>query len=240
MVFESDIVRRRIGLAAWVLPWVGLVLGQVHALARHQTVDGKGDLASPLTRAWSDPGRRALRPLLDWADPDTVYLTWGKLWIFVFGALLLCALVVRRQRQPHGFEKWAWRVALTGYALGTLGVVLDYGLNWTAYASWFDPAFLVVGIPGMLLTLLGSTTLGIALLRNGMHPRSACWLLALVIPAAVVLLQVTSMGSVVLPIAFAFGILGRRISRGEALPSAPAGRRGTTTVANATVAGAQG
>lgn len=239
-MFESESVRRRIGQAAWVLPWVGLVLGQVHALARHQTADGRGDLASPLTHAWSDPGRRALRPLLDWADPDTVYLTWGKLWIFVFGTLLLCALVVRRQRQPHGFEKWAWRVALTGYVLGTLEVVLDYGLNWTGYASWFDAAFLVVGMPGALLTLLGSTLLGIAVLRNGLRPRLTGWLLALVIPVTIVVVQVTSMGSVILPIAFAFGILGRRLARGEALPAAPAPRRGGMTVANATVAGAQG
>ena len=38
-------------------------------------------------------------------------------------------------------------------------------------------------------------------------------LLALVIPLAVVILQVTSMGSAVLPIIFAFGILGRRLAR---------------------------
>jgi len=49
----------------------------LHALARHQTADGRSDLDSPLVRAWSDPARKALAPLLDWASPDVVAINTG-------------------------------------------------------------------------------------------------------------------------------------------------------------------
>ena len=89
--------QRTVGRLAWVAAWIGLVVGQLHALARHNTADGAGDLKLPLTRVWSDPARSALRPLLDWADADTVYLTYGKIWLPVFVAFTLCAIVVRRR-----------------------------------------------------------------------------------------------------------------------------------------------
>ena len=53
-----------------------------------------------------------LAPLLDWGDPDLVYVTYGKIWFPVFLAFTLCALVVHRRRQPTGFEKWVWRLAI--------------------------------------------------------------------------------------------------------------------------------
>ena len=55
-----------------------------------------------------------------------MYLTYGKIWFPVFLAFTLCAFVLRRRRQPVGFEKWAWRVALTGYVWSTLAVFGDY------------------------------------------------------------------------------------------------------------------
>ncbi|KQX66113.1 hypothetical protein [Angustibacter sp. Root456] len=205
--------QRTVGRLAWVAAWTGLVVGQLHALARHNTADGAGDLTLPLTRLWSDPARSALRPLLDWADPDTVYLTYGKIWLPVFVAFTLCAVVVRRRRRPSGFEKVAWAVALTGYALACVGVFLDYYTQWTSYLpdAVAGPMFAVT-IAGLLLTLVGSTLLGIALLRRGGVPRLAGWLLALTIPLAAGVLQLTSMGSAALPIMFAFGLIGRDLA----------------------------
>ena len=120
--------------------------------------------------------------MLDWANPDAVYLTYGKIWFPVFVAFTLCAFVVRRRRQPVGFEKWAWRIALAGYVLACVGVFCDYWTQWDTYN-----AVLRRGVPdhppGLLLTLLGSTVLGIALLRRGFVPRSSAWLLALTLPA---------------------------------------------------------
>ncbi|HEY3560309.1 MAG TPA: hypothetical protein VGL05_22735 [Kribbella sp.] len=207
---------QRIGQAAWIMAWVGLVVGQLHALARHNTADGAGDLKQPLTRLWSDPARRALRPLLDWADPDTVYLTYGKIWLPVFVAFTLCAFVLYRRRLARGFERVAWRTALGGYCLACVGVLLDYYTQWTKYLpDTVGSAFFGVTIAGLLTTMAGSTLLGIALLRNGFRPRASGWLLALTIPIAVAVLQVTSMGSAALPIMFAFGIAGRGLARGS-------------------------
>jgi hypothetical protein len=202
---------QHIGRFAWVMAWVGLVVGQLHALSRHNTADGKEDLELWATRAWSDPARDVFKPLLDWANPDAVYLTYGKIWLPVFVAFTLCAFALRRLRTPVGFEKWAWRIALTGYVLACVGVFCDYWTQWDTYNAFFDVAFLIT-LPGFLLTLIGSTLLGIALLRRGFRPRASAWLLALTFPLSFGILQVTSMGSAALPVMFAFGIAGRRLA----------------------------
>jgi hypothetical protein len=210
-MIEREKTQIRIGRFAWVMAWVGLVGGQLHALARHNTADGKGDLDNPLTAAWSDPARAALRPLLDWANPDLVYLTFGKIWFPVFVAFTLCAFVVRRRRSPVGFEKWAWRVALTGYVWACASVFGDYWLQWGAHPA--EPLLtitFVAGLPGLLIMLVGSTMLGIALLRRGFRPKVSAWLLALAFPLAFALDAFTSMGSMALPVMFAFGVAGHR------------------------------
>ena len=88
----------RIGRFAWVMAWVGLVVGQLHALSRFATADGKEDLELPWTAAWAEPAADVFAPLLDWADPDLVYVTYGKIWFPVFVAFTLCAFVVYRRR----------------------------------------------------------------------------------------------------------------------------------------------
>jgi hypothetical protein len=208
-MFTSSERERTIGRWTWLIAWAALVLGQIHALARHATADGKADLDLPLTRLWAVPAAKALRPLLDWAAPDTVYLTYGKIWLPVFLAFTVCAFIVHRRRRPAGFEKWAWRIALTGYVWACIAVFVEYWTNWTGYNALFEPSFLALAVPGMLLTLLGSTALGIGLLRNRFRPRVPGLLLALTIPIALSTLQLTSQGSAILPVAFAFAILGR-------------------------------
>jgi hypothetical protein len=218
-VFESEKNQRRVGRFAWVMAWVGLVVGQLHALSRFATADGKEDLEMPLTTAWAEPATELLAPLLTWAGPNVVYVTYGKVWFPVFLAFTLSALVVYRRREPVRFEKWAWRFAITGYVIACAGVFLDYWTQWTGdyngdgiEATLFTIAFAVT-VPGLLLTLLGSTVLGITLLAKRFRPASAALLLALILPLGLGILQVTSMGSVALPVMFAFGILGRRIAR---------------------------
>jgi len=130
----------------------------------------------------------------------------------VFLGFTLCAFVVRKRRHPAGFEKWAWRVALTGYVWACFGVLCDYWTQLGTYNDFFEPAFLIT-IPGLLVTLIGSTLLGIALLRIGLTPRLPAWLLTLMIPLAIGIGQVTSMGSFALPVMFAFDILGHRMAR---------------------------
>jgi hypothetical protein len=214
-MFDSPLTQRRIGRFAWAMAWFGLVAGQFHAMARHQTADGKADLEMSTTSFWSDPARDLFQPLLDWGDPDVVYVTWGKIWLPVFLAFTLCAFVVRHRRQPVGFEKWAWRIALTGYVGACASVAAEYWSQWTSVDQGVVDAVFLVTVPFLLLTMVGSTLLGIALLRRGMRPALPAWLLALAIPSLVVVSMVTSLGNVALPIMFAFGILGRRIAAEE-------------------------
>lgn len=204
--------RRRIGTFAWVMAWAGLVLGQLHALARHLTEDGKSDLDLAMTRFWAEPAGRALRPLLDWADPDTVYLTYGKVWFPIALAFTMCAFVVHSLRQPAGFEKWAWRTALTGYVLITVATLLSYWTQWTGYNAMFDIS-LALDIPGLLLTLIGSTMLGIAWLRRGSGLRLPAWLLVISIPFGLVITEITSLGNVLIPTMLAFAVIGRRLAQ---------------------------
>lgn len=210
---DSGQAQRNIGRFAWAMAWVALVVGQLHALARHNTVDGKEDLKLPLTRWWSDPARRALRPLLDWADPDTVYLTYGKIWLPVFLAFTLCAAAIYRRRRPVGFERVLWRVVLFGYALGCLAVLADYWTQWTSLLPIMEIAFVALTVPAFVIILFGSTALGITLVVKGFRPRVPALLLALEIPLAIGILSFTSMGNAVLPVCFAFALLGRRMAR---------------------------
>ena len=80
-------------------------------------------------------------------------------------------------------------------------------------------------MPGLLLMLLSSTVLGVTLLAKRFRPGLPAVLLALMIPFAFAILQVTSMGSAALPVMFAFGILGRRIARAEGAAARLSGRR---------------
>jgi len=212
---------KTIGRFAWFTAWFGLVIGQLHALARHQTVDGRSDLDLPLTRVWAEPAADFLSPLLSWADPDLVYVTYGKLWLPVFIAFFLCALLVYRRRQPRGFERGAWRVVLVAYAAAVLSVFAEYWTQWTGEPNGLLDIVFLVSLPAVLLTMLGSTVLGVALVKNGLRPRASAWLLLATFPLALVITSITSMGNIVLPIAFAFGILGRRIAREEAAVDEP-------------------
>jgi hypothetical protein len=220
-MFESVVAQRRIGRFAWWMAWFGLVAGQLHALARFRTEDGKEDLESPLLAAWAKPADKLLDPLLSWASPDVVYLTFGKIWLPVFVAYTLCAIVVRRRRRPSGAEKWAWRIVIPAYVASCVCVAAEYWLQWTSLDyDLLDRVFLAT-IPVLLVSVLGTTFLGIVLLfRRGVGFPAV--LLASHIPAMILIPMVTSLGSTVLPTAFAFGILGRRIARAEAAVTADA------------------
>lgn len=208
---------RQIGLIAWVMAWVGLVVGQLHALARFSVPEHAEDVTDyPLTAAWAEPAMDLLSPLLRWGDPDLVYVTYGKIWLPVFLAFTLGATVVYRRRMPAGFEKWAWRVAITVYAAACLGVFLDYWTQWTGDYNVLFEIGTWVSFPALGLTLLTSTVLGVTLLVKGFRPVLPALLLALMIPLAIGITQVTSLGSAALPVMFAFGILGRRIARADA------------------------
>ena len=231
-MLEDPVAERRVGRLAWVTAWVGLVVGQLHALARFATADGREDLELPTTRAWAEPAADLLAPLLEWGDPDLVYVTYGKVWFPVFVGFTLAAFAVHRRRfaarRLGGFERWTWRVVLAAYVAACVGVFLDYWTQWTGeYNALFDVGW-VVTMPAFVVTLVGSTVLGTTLLVRGFRPWFAALLLAGTLPLAFVILQVTSMGSAALPVMFAFGLLGRRVAAGRPVPEPAAGAQNET------------
>jgi hypothetical protein len=209
----SDRTVRLVGRSAWLGAWVGVVLAPIHALSRFATADGRQDLESAVVRTWAEPAAGRLRPLLDWANPDTVYVTYGKLWLLLFLAATACAFLVRRERDPRGFERIAWRITLTGLAVATASVMGDY------FTPWLDQSFLLLGIPGVLISLSGSLLLGIALLRRGFRPRMTAWLLALWLPLFMALSSVIAMGAAALPMLFAWGLAGQAMATAGRLES---------------------
>jgi hypothetical protein len=161
------------------------------------------------------PAARALRPLLTWSDADTVYVAYGRIWLPLLLVATVCAVVVRRRRDPRGTERWAWWITLIGYAIATVSVVGDY------FTPWMDRSFAFVGIPGILTSVLGSTVLGVALLRRGFRPRATAWLLALWLPLFFLLSALIAMGAALLPMLWAWGLAGRSLWAPASLPPAP-------------------
>ena len=202
---------RLIGRLALISAWAALVLGQLHALARHRTEDGRSDLDLPLTRAWAEPLGDALSPLLTWGDPDLVYVTYGKLWLPVFVLFTAAAFVVHRHRSPRRFEKWVWRVVLVGYVGACISVAGEYWTQWSGEPNALLEVVFVASIPVMLLTILGSTVLGVTLLVKRYRPRTAAILVALALPGAIVIPEITSLGNIVLPLAFGWAIGARHL-----------------------------
>jgi hypothetical protein len=192
---------QQVGRAAFVAAVAGTVLAPIHALSRFATAEGMEDLESGVVRAWAEPAADALSPLLDWAGVDTVYTSYGKLWAPILLATLLCAFAVRRHRTPTGGEKWGWRLALTGLVGMTVGVT---GTYWTPLLE----EFFAVTLPFMLIAMIGSTVLGISLLRRGFRPRATAVLLALWLPLFVLLSSIIAMGAGVVPVVWAFGLAG--------------------------------
>jgi hypothetical protein len=200
----STSTARWISRLAWVMAAVGTVVGQVHALARAQA--HPGDFAeSPLARAWGEPATRALRPLLDWSDPWTVYVTYGKIWLPVCLAFTAAAYLGYRRRRPVGPERRLWQIALAGYIAMTVSVFGDY------FTPWMDQMF-VVGIAAMLVIGLGGIPLGIVMLRNGFRPRTTPILLMAFLPLVFAITEVTSLGSALLPLMWGWAIAAHAVA----------------------------
>ncbi len=220
-MFDTIDAQNRLTRWAWLTALATLVIGQLHALARFRTEAGKSDLDLPLTGIWAKPAGRALDPLLSWAEPDTVYLTYGKWWVIPLGVMVAAGYMVLRLRAPYGIELWGWRLMLVGYTLLTLGTAAYYWGQWTAY-NIMDDLGLWVDIPGALLSSVGATILGFALLRRRAKPALAAVLLLLSIPTLIGITMVTSLGNTDLPVMFAVAMLAR-----EATAHRPAGTRHT-------------
>ena len=202
---------RRISIFAWTMAAVGTVVGQVHAIARALSHPGDWEDGGP-SAAWGRPAAKLLRPLLDWSDPWTVYVTYGKIWTPVCVAFTLAAWLTYQRRRPRGLERRLWQVNLVGYALMTVSVIGDYFTP-----QWMDVMF-VAGVFAMLVMGVAGIALGIVLLRNGFRPRVTAILLIAFFPLLFVITEVTSLGSALLPLMWGWAIAAHAVVRADRLP----------------------
>jgi len=213
---------RRCGLAAVVLASASVLMAPMNALARMQTEDGRSDLDSGLASWWAEPALHALQPwLLDFADPVTVYETFGKFYVFAVLAALACALATRSLRPAvkRWPERWGWRLTLTAYVMTATGLFFTY---WIAN---LDAVYLFVTLPSMLISLFGHVFLAIGLLRTGFRPRLGAILLLLEFPLSVALVAISTQALGMWPMMFAWGVIGWSLWRGDPLPGDLGSRR---------------
>ena len=211
----SDRSARLAGLYAMLAAGIMVVLAPLLALSYVATDAGREELETGTVAAWAEPGRELAGGLLTWASPERVYVTYWQAFALLVPAMFLCAHAARARRSPAGRgERWGWRIALTGYLLEKVGflalflalVVAD--LDSTAV----DVIFLGAAFPGLLIGGVGSTILGISLVRSGARPRLTAWLLASALPSMIVvpaLLGNLALG--LLPVFVAWAAVGRQL-----------------------------
>lgn len=165
---------------ARLAPLPVIAIEPLAAVAYHRTEDGAGEPQAPWVRAWSEPLQNTFDGAFTWASADTVYLTYGKVYVIALVAIL-CAVVALNRVDTSGsrLSRWAPRVALGAFGLMTVGVVGEY---WT---PWTDKVFMFVSVPSLLLVVLSSPLLGAWLLRRHLGSRLGGWMVTLTLPGIV-------------------------------------------------------
>lgn len=151
------------------------------AMAYHATADGAEFGEPAVVQAWTEPARQALGPLLEFARPELVYQVYGLV-LSVSALGLVCAALAlaraRRGRDRRG-ERVCRRVATAGYGLMVVGTLVTFVVPEGGLANL---AYLGLLVPGMLATLLGTTAVGVTMLRRRVGPPVARVLLTAAVP----------------------------------------------------------
>ena len=173
----SNLIRRG-GLAAMLGGIVGILYAPFYALAYFATADGAESLEQPWVASWAGALKPRLEPLLTFAPPEDVYLTYGKFFsLMVLGWMAgLLALHAYQAASAGRLERWGFRVALTGTVLGTLGGIGAYWIG-SVWREAVDLSFVAFLVPMLLLVGIGFPLFGIGVLRAKMAPRLGAWLL---------------------------------------------------------------
>jgi len=210
--YLSPAAVRRCGLAVVVVAIASIPLAPLNALARMQTESGRSDLENQLASWWAEPAMRTLSPwLLDFADTQTVYLTYGKFYLLAVLAVLACA-VATRSRRPDDLgwvERWGWRLTIGSLGLMSVGHVCAY---WLAFV---DQGYVVI-LLGMLVGVFGNILLGIGLIRHGFRPRLSAWVILLDLPLSIALVSISTQALGMWPMMLAWGLIGWSLWRGGA------------------------
>ena len=224
----SDRTSRLVGLYAIVAAVAAVIVAPLLALSYFATGEGTEELEVASVAAWAEPARELADGLLTFASPDRVYATYMQVFAVLFPAVIASALVLRARRPASvsRSERWGWRIALPGYALFGAGLAaLAVVFIWASPADDItDVLFLGTVVPGLLLAMIGSTVLGIGLIRAQQRPRVANWLLALAIPIWMVGMMVLGHNSLgVAPLIIAWGAIAWSLRREPTrLPADPA------------------
>jgi len=206
----SDRAARLAGLYAVLAAAASFVLTPLLALSFFATESGAEELETGSVSAWAEPARDLAGGLLTFASADSVYFTYLKSLALIGPALVVCAWTVRsRRRAPSSrTEVWGWRIALTGYGLLALGVIV------APPGTALNVVFFTLIVPGLVLGTIGSTVLGITLLRASYRPRLTPWLLVFSVPLWLVGSDVLGHNSLgLVPLFVAWGASGWRLWR---------------------------
>ena len=216
----SERTTRLVGLYAFVAAIAAIIVSPLLAMSYFGIEDGAGELDSAIVSAWADPGRDLADGLLTFASANRVYATYIQAFSILMPALFLCAWAVRSRRdnEPGRLERWGWRISLVGYGLLGLGGVTASVLLIAASPNGkvVNGPFLASIIPGILASTIGSTLLGIALIRTRYTPSVTPWLLACAFPlwlCGSIFIGHNSVG--LTPMLVAWGVTGWRLFRSE-------------------------
>jgi hypothetical protein len=221
--------RSTIGLYAIVAAATAVLIEPLLAVAYFDTAEGAQYLDVATVAAWAVPARELFGGLVTWASADVVYNTYSLIMALMFPAVLATALATRAQRlgSRTRSERVGWWIALTGYGLFGCGVLLVAVLLTSgASGALVDVGFMALMIPGILLSMIGSTILGVVFLRTGHQPRLTGWLLACSLPLLIVGSAVVGHnGFGILPLMIAWAATGARWRSADAVPPLePAGQ----------------
>jgi hypothetical protein len=213
----SDRVTRFVGLYATIAAAIAVVVAPLLGVAYFALPIGAEEETGTVA-VWAEPARELAGGLLTWASPDRVYASYTQLFALIVPAILLCAWVTRARRRHTGsrLERWGWRVSLVAYSMlaAGLAIVALMLIGVSGSSTILDYAYLPLVFPGIVFGTIGSTMLGIGLLRSDYEPRVTAWLLALVFPLWVVgdfVIGHNSLGLV--PLFLAWAATGWRLFR---------------------------
>ncbi|HEU4426515.1 MAG TPA: hypothetical protein VFR67_28590 [Pilimelia sp.] len=207
MIHPSPDQVRWTGLAAMVSGVLGLVFAPLYSLAYYATDDGAADAKSASVQAWAEPARDLLDPLLTFASPDVVRLTYFKLFLFIVVGMLAGVVGLHARQAQHGgrLERWGYRTSFAGLLLLTIGAFSGY------WPPLLDISFIAFILPGLLLLVVGSPLFGLGTWRAGVAPRTGACLLIVGGPAAFVINEIATLGGSLALIYLAWVILGHSL-----------------------------
>src|SRR5688572_14468573 len=133
MIHPSPDRVRSTGWAAMAGGALGLLCAPLYSLAYFATEAGAPYAESATVQAWAEPARDLLDPLLTFASPDTVYLTYGKLFLFVWIGMLagLIASTPARPATEAGSRGGAFARASSAWCCSPSARSARTGWGWS-------------------------------------------------------------------------------------------------------------